>query len=112
MTSIRLPRTTVNHILHHAQEAAGKTVSGFVMQQTDREFVSYPISTALSEITSLASQQKGELFAVYSSALNLPQLADSVPVYLSIVLNTKGVLELIAYHCVHGKFEPCALELM
>ncbi|MGH8307231.1 MAG: hypothetical protein ACRER0_03080 [Gammaproteobacteria bacterium] len=105
--SLRLPRPLVNQMLHIAQQAASFS-QGFVLHHGTDRFLCAPLP-ANADLIQVAGQlqRRGErLFAFYRSsnrplpppdATEIQTIIESVPLYLAVALDIKGVLQLRAW---------------
>lgn len=123
-TTIRLPRTLVNELLHQAQISPNQEISGLIGRHGQR-CMCYPIDSvktdasvlfALSASEQLAAlkemkERNQELFAIYHSHPDAPALPSVIDedvadypqaLYLIISLNTRGVLEMRGFQ-KHGQ---------
>lgn len=115
-TTVRLPRTLVNELLHQAQLSPNREVSGMIGRHGQR-CMCYPIDSMAADAGVLfaldvderqaalekMNERNQQLFAIYHShpeAPALPSVIDGEAVdypqalYLVISLNTRGVLEM------------------
>lgn len=115
-TTVRLPRTLVNELLHQAQLSPNQQISGLIGRHGKR-CMCYPVDSvktdasvlfALSASERLAvlkemQERNQELFAIYQSHPDAPALPSVIDedmadypqvLYLIISLNTRGVLEM------------------
>jgi len=115
-TTVRLPRTLVNELLHQAQLSPNREISGMIGRHGQR-CMCYPINSMTTDAGVLFAlnaserqtalkkmdERNQELFAIYHShpdAPALPSVIDGDAVdypqalYLVISLNTRGVLEM------------------
>ncbi len=134
MDSIKLPRSLVNEILHHAQTESEQEVCGLVGKNQEDAFFCYPMRNVAEnpkkEFLIDAEQQAAvfqtlmntgqALFAIYHSHLNAeaaPSLRDQQmayypdTVYLIISLNTQGVLQMRGYRLQNHIFNEVQLEI-
>lgn len=134
MSTTTLPRTLVNQILRHAQQAAEDEVCGLIGSLAGRPTRLYPVANIASDRSTLFEmepkaqidamrqmRERGEeLFAIYHShphAPAQPSVRDmqeaSYPdaLYLIISLNTEGVLEMRAFRFTAQGAEPVDLAV-
>jgi proteasome lid subunit RPN8/RPN11 len=120
-SSIQIPRTLVNQILHYAQSSPELEVCGLIGAREGMPASCYPVANcaetpqirfrleAQGQIAALRlMRERGEsLFAIFHShphAPALPSPADLAEaaypeaLYLVISLDTKGVLEMRGFH--------------
>lgn len=129
-----LPRTLVNRILTHAQQAPDNEVCGLIGTDGEQTPTLYPINNVASDTQTLFQmdpkeqidamrkmREQGErLFAIYHShphASGLPSSKDlaqaSYPdaLYLIISLNTIGVLEMRGFYIRNSDVQEVELEV-
>lgn len=132
-TTVQIPRTLANQLLHQAQLSPSQEVCGLVGQR-DTACECYPIENVATDASVLfalnASEQlaafksmkeKGQqLFAIYHSHPSSPPVPSQIDIedshysdalYLIISLNTKGVLEMRGFYLKDGKPEEVELIL-
>lgn len=131
--TITIPRPLVNQILAHAQHAGDAEVCGLVGAHAGEPLHCYPVTNVAEQPArrfimdpqgqidaQRAMRERGEeLWAIYHSHPDepaLPSITDVVELtypdalYLIVSLNTKGVLELRAFH-MNGE-APVAANLV
>jgi proteasome lid subunit RPN8/RPN11 len=132
-TTVQIPRTLANQLLHQAQLSPSQEVCGLVGQRGE-QCECYPIENVATDASVLfalnASEQlaafksmreKGQsLFAIYHSHPSSPPLPSQIDIedanyrdalYLIISLNTKGVLEMRGFYLKAGQTEEVELIL-
>ena len=132
--SAELPRTLVNRILTHAQQAADNEVCGLIAKANDASVRLYPIKNIASDTRSLFQldpkqqisamrnmrEHNEELFAIYHSHPHSPGLPSVIDIeqasytdalYLIISLNTIGVLELRGFYLRDGLSQEVELHV-
>ena len=132
-TTIQLPRTLVNQLLHLAQQSPDQEVCGLIGRRADR-CVCYPIDNVATDASVLfalnASEQiaaikqmheKGqELFAIYHSHPSSPALPSPKDLedadypdalYLIVSLNTRGVLEMRGFYLQDQNIDEVDLSI-
>ena len=130
-TTIQLPRTLVNQLLHQAQLSPGQEVCGLVGRENDH-CDCYPVENVAMDASVLfalnASEQlaafkdmhaKGQqLFAIYHSHPQSPAMPSVTDIeeanypdalYLIISLNTRGVLEMRGFYLKNKQIEEVDL---
>lgn len=136
MTSniVELPRTLVNRILTHAQQAPNNEVCGLIGKQDKCSPTLYPVNNVASDTRRLFQldpkqqidamrnmRDKGEeLFAIYHShphSAGIPSVTDleqasyADALYLIISLNTIGVLEMRGFFLRDGQSQEVELQV-
>lgn len=134
MTLVKLPRTLVNEILHHAQMEPEQEICGLIGKNQQNEFFCYPMRNVAqnpkteflidaeqqAEVFQILMSTGQALFAIYHSHLNVeatPSLRDQQiayypnTVYLIISLNTRGVLQIRGYYLQNHIFNEVQLEI-
>lgn len=119
-STVELPRSLVNQLLHCAQAVPEAEVCGLIGARDGRPATCYPVRNAAEqpgvrfqldpgeqiEAMRQMRERGEELFAIFHShpdtpaepsALDLAEAAYPAAVYLIISLNTKGVLEMRGY---------------
>ncbi|MBE0511089.1 MAG: M67 family metallopeptidase [Chromatiales bacterium] len=132
MNSCQIPRSLVNQLLRHAQQAPEREVCGLIGARDGQPQSVYPAANLADEPEHLFAmdpaaqiaamrqmREQGEaLFAIYHSHPHAPaepslrdvqQAAYPEALYLIISLNTKGVLELRAFRLVGQTIESVEL---
>ncbi|MDH5182759.1 MAG: M67 family metallopeptidase [Gammaproteobacteria bacterium] len=132
--SVSLPRTLVNHILTHAQQAPNNEVCGLIGRQDEQSPTLYPINNIANDTHCLfrmdpaqqieamrnMREQGEELFAIYHSHPHAPGLPSSVDIeqasypdtlYLIISLNTIGVLEMRGFYLRNSSSQEVSLQV-
>jgi proteasome lid subunit RPN8/RPN11 len=132
MNSHALPRTLVNQLLRHAQQAPESEVCGLIGARGGQPQSVYPVANVADEPDHLFAmdpaaqiaamrqmrEQDEALFAIYHSHPHAPaepslrdvqQAAYPEALYLIISLNTKGVLELRAFRLADQAIESVEL---
>lgn len=132
-TTIQIPRTLANQLLHQAQLSPAQEVCGLVGKK-GQQCECYPIENVATDASVLfalnASEQlaafkhmkeKGQqLFAIYHSHPSSPAVPSQIDIedtnysdalYLIISLNTKGVLEMRGFYLKDGQTEEVELIL-
>jgi len=120
-TPINLPRTLVNQLLHHAQQANDNEVCGFISSKDGEPVRQYPITNIAKNQavrfkmnpseqidTMRTMRERGEeLYAIYHShptspaqpsATDLHEAGYPDALYLIISLSVKGVLEMRGFY--------------
>ena len=120
-TEIQLPRKLASQLLHFAQISPDAEICGLVSSKNGVPAQCYPIENVAKQahnrflldskqhIAAMKHmrEQGEELFAIYHSHPNAPALPSALDLesatyenalYLIISLNTKGILELRAFH--------------
>jgi proteasome lid subunit RPN8/RPN11 len=134
MTTVRLPRTLVNQLLHHAQGSPEREVCGLIGTRDGEPANSYPVKNISSrpgrlfhmdpkgQIDAMRTmRERGEsLFAIYHSHPHTPAAPSAQDVaqdeypdalYLVISLDTKGVLEMRGFKLGGETVEAVELEV-
>ncbi|MDH5360737.1 MAG: M67 family metallopeptidase [Gammaproteobacteria bacterium] len=132
--SVSLPRTLVNHILTHVQQAPNQEVCGLIGRSGTEPASLYPIANVASDseklfqmdpkqqIDAMRQMREGseELFAIYHSHPHAPGLPSSTDLaqasypdalYLIISLNTIGVLEMRGFYIHDARAEEVSLQI-
>ena len=133
-TAVKLPRTLVNQLLHHAQQAEDKEVCGFISSRQGVPIHAYPVANIAvipacrfamdpaGQINALrlVRERGEELFAIYHShpsspatpsLIDLEEAGYPEALYLIISLNTKGVLEVRGFRLNGHDAKEVPLEL-
>ena len=133
-TAVRIPRTIVNQLLHHAQQKEDREVCGLIGATALGPEHCYPIANVAPQPTTRyhmdpkqqidalrTLRERGEtLFAIYHSHPTTPAMPSATDraeanypdtLYLIVSLNTKGVLDLRGYRICDGSAEPVELEI-
>ena len=131
---IQLPRSLINQLLHHAQQAPETEVCGLISAQNGEPMHCYPIANVATtpqrlfamdpteQIAALRDmRERGEtLFAIYHShphsppqpsATDLAEANYPEALYLIISLQTRGVLEMRGFRLREGRVQETALSL-
>lgn len=134
MPTATLPRTVVNRILAHAQQAPQTEVCGLIGGRAGRPATVYPVANVAGEPERLfemdpkgqidamrAMREAGEeLFAIYHSHPHAPaapsprdidQAAYPGVLYLIVSLDIGGVLQMRGYRLRSGDVTTVELEL-
>jgi proteasome lid subunit RPN8/RPN11 len=132
--AVELPRSIVNQILRHAQQAPAEEVCGLVASRGGVPTHCYPVANVAADrgrrfwmephgqVAAMREmRERGEdLFAIYHShphsaavpsATDVAEAAYPEALYLIVSLDTQGVLELQGYRLAHGDMRRVDLEL-
>ncbi len=134
MTTIKLPRPLVNHILSQAQQSPESEICGLIGGQGQNAQRCYPIDNAAADQTRRYQMNPKEqidamrqmrdndeeLIAIYHSHPHAPALPSVTDLneaeypeaaYLIVSLNTTGVLEMTAFLIKDKQASEITLEL-
>jgi len=132
--SVSLPRTLVNHILTHVQQAPNQEVCGLIGRVGTESTSLYPVANMAKDNEKLFQmepkqqidamrqmRERGEeLFAIYHShphasgmpsSIDLAQASYPDALYLIISLNTIGVLEMRGFYIRNADAEEVSLQV-
>jgi proteasome lid subunit RPN8/RPN11 len=132
--AVRVPRTIVNEILHHAQQAAGEEICGLIAGRGGEFTRCYPVANVARDKQHLFQMDpKGqidamramrvageELMAIYHSHPDAPAAPSPTDVaqdeypevlYLIVSLTTKGVLEMRGFSIRDRKVMEVAIGI-
>lgn len=132
--AVGLPRSLINQLLHHAQQAAAQEACGLISAKAGVPCRCYPIANVATEPQRLfamdpaqqiaamrAMREHGEdLFAIYHSHLHSPPMPSYTDLsqanypealYLIVSLQTPGVLEMRGFRLAAGASTEVALEI-
>jgi proteasome lid subunit RPN8/RPN11 len=135
MATQRIPRTIVNQLLHHAQQAPDAEVCGLIASKDGVPSRCYPIDNIAvtprrlfamdpaQQIAAMRSMREHgeELYAIYHShpsgpaapsTTDLEQANYPAALYLIISLQTRGVLEMQGYSLQHHDVAEVPLEIV
>ena len=133
MTVVRLPRTLINQLLHHAQQSSSTEVCGLIGGKRGVATHYYPIANIASvpqrlfamdpaqQIAAMRAMREcgEELFAIYHSHPDSPPLPSPADLaqanypealYLIISLQTPGVLEMRGFRLKDNAILELQLE--
>ena len=133
-TTVRLSRSLVNQLLHHAQQSPGEEVCGLIGASDGVPLRCYPIANVATtprclfamdpaqQIAALRAmrEQSETLFAIYHSHPDSPPLPSATDLaqanypealYLIISLQTRGVLEMRGFRLRNGTVEEVPLAI-
>lgn len=135
MTStVSLPRSLINQLLHHAQRSGSDEACGLIGAKGGVPARCYPIANVAAapqrlfsmdptqQIAAMRTMREGgeELFAIYHSHPDSPPLPSATDLaqanypdvlYLIISLQTRGVLEMRGFRLKDRAITEIALEL-
>ena len=101
-TTIRLPRTLVNELLHEAQLSPQQEISGLIGRHGQR-CMCYPVDSVKTDASVLFALSASEQLAALKEMKERKDVADyPQALYLIISLNTRGVLEMRGFQ-KHGQ---------
>lgn len=133
--SLTLPRTLVQRLFHHAQGSPDTEICGLISESSAGELQAHRIPNVAAEPARRFSMDEAalaramreireadeQLFAIYHSHPSGPAVPSATDLteagypqawQLIISLNTKGVLELRAWHLVEGEAAEARLRII
>lgn len=132
--AVKLPRTLINQLLHHAQQTEDREICGFISSLRGVPIHAYPVANIAAtpacrfamdpagqiNALRLMRERNEELFAIYHShpsspaapsLIDLEEAGYPEALYLIISLNIKGVLEMRGFRLNSHAAKEVPLDL-